>query len=188
MLRMRTTTRPLSIFEGYYKTQQAGDKIRLSLEKAKEQDDALLEEIRIRAGVFEEYRERIENPALTDEAREQAKVDAETQAQDIQRMQQDRQRFQAQTQRQLQQRQNAHRDLHLDEIKKIIMSLASERDATLVIDISGLTSNSVPTVLYSDSSWDISDAVLEELNRDAPSMETEDSAEETEPSEESSSE
>lgn len=171
------------LFEGYYKTQQAGEKIRLSLEKAQEQDNALVDELKRMAEVYNEVKERSENPALTDEARQQAQSDAEAQVQEIQRMQQDRQNFQANTQRSLQQRQNAHRELMLDEIKKVVLSLARERGATLVMDTSGVTSNTLPTVLHSHTAWDISDLVLNELNRDAPSTETE-----PEPSEETSSE
>ncbi len=61
------------LFEGYYKTQQAGEKIRLSLEKAQEQDNALVDELKRMAEVFNEVKERSENPALTDEARQQAR-------------------------------------------------------------------------------------------------------------------
>ena len=161
------------LFEGYYKTQQAGERIRLSLENAQEEDNARVDELKRMAEVYNEVKERSDNPALTDEARQQAESDAEAQLQEVQILQQNRQKFQADTQRSLQQRQNAHRELMLDEIQKVVMALSRERGATLVLDTSGLTSNTLPAVLYSDSAWDISDLVLYELNRDAPSTETE---------------
>ncbi len=65
----------------------------------------------------------------------------------------------------------------LDEIKKVVLALGRERGATLVLDTSGVTSNTLPAVLYSHSAWDISDLVLDELNRDAPTEETEPSTE-----------
>ena len=169
------------LFEGYYKTEQAGEKIRLSLEKAQEQDNALVDQLKIEAEKYNELKERSDNPALTDEARQQAQADADAQMQQIQLLQKERQNFQANTQRSLQQRQNAHRELMLDEIQKAVSALARERGATLVLDTSGVTSNTLPTVLHSHTAWDISDLVLNELNRDAPSTEPE-------PSEETSSE
>lgn len=167
------------LFEGYYKTEQAGEKIRLSLEKAQEQDNALVDQMKIEAEKYNELKERSDNPALTDEARQQAQADADAQMQQIQLLQKERQNFQANTQRSLQQRQNAHRELMLDEIQKAVSALARERGATLVLDTSGVTSNTLPAVLYSNPDWDISDLVLYELNRNAPSTEVEQSNDST---------
>ena len=87
---------------------------------------------------------------------------------DIQRKQGEVQNFRTNTQRSLQQRIKTHRDLLLEEITKIVNNLAKLRGATLVVDKSGPTLFGIPSVLYADPSYDMTEEVVLEVNKDRP--------------------
>ena len=108
------------------------------------------------------------NTVLTAEARGKAEAEAQKKMEDIQRKQGEVQNFRTNTQRSLQQRIKTHRDLLLEEITKIVNNLAKLRGATLVVDKSGPTLFGIPSVLYADPSYDMTEEVVQEVNKDRP--------------------
>lgn len=156
------------LYSGYYKTQEANEKLKGSIDQAQSQAEELLEEGRLLADEFNNLRERINNPALTDEFRNKAKLEAQEKLKVIQDKEREIQQYQMNTERSLQQRQRTHRDLMLDEIKKIVLIMAEKRGATLVFDTAGTSALGIPNVLYANPAWDISDAVLSKINEDKP--------------------
>jgi outer membrane protein len=112
--------------------------------------------------------EQSKNTVLTPEARSKAEGDAQKKLEDIQRKQGEVQNFRTNTQRSLQQRIKTHRDLLLEEITKVVNDLAKRQGATLVVDKSGPTLFGIPSVLYSDPAYDLTDAVVKEVNKDRP--------------------
>jgi Skp family chaperone for outer membrane proteins len=56
----------------------------------------------------------------------------------------------------------------LEEIQKVIDTLAYERGITLVLDVSGSSNIGAPVVVYSSAAYDITDDVLAILNRERP--------------------
>lgn len=156
------------LYRDYYKTREAEEKIQSSVEKAQEQSNELIQEGQDLVAEYRAILERAENPALTEEAKAAARNEAAAKLEEIQTKEREVQQFQVNTQRQLQQRRRTHRDLMLDEIRAVVSQLARARKATLVFDTSGANAVGVPAVLYADSSWDMTDAVLKEINKDAP--------------------
>ncbi len=57
------------------------------------------------------------------------------------------------------------------EIRGVIQSYSKGRGITLVLDSSGKTMNNVEAVLIADTSFDITDAILEIINKTAPQAE-----------------
>lgn len=156
------------VFQGYYKTGQAEKRIQNAVEQAQAQAEKMQTEGN---KLVEEYRALLEeanNPALSAEARQQKQVDAELKAQTIQEKQQDAQQFQMNTQRALQQQQMNHRQLMIDEIRVVVAAIAKDKGYTLVLDGTKNLAQGVTSVVYADNSFDISDAVLAELNKDQP--------------------
>ena len=111
----------------------------------------------------------VNNPALTDESRNKSKLEAQEKLKEIQKKESELQQYQANTERSLQQRQRTHRDLMLDEIKKVVLIVAEKKGATLVLDTAGTSLLGIPNVLYSNQGWDITDDVLGKINENAPS-------------------
>ncbi len=157
-----------ALYNGYYKTQDANEKLKESIDQAQTQAEELLGEGRSLAEEFNNLRERISNPALTDEFRNKAKLEAQEKLKEIQDKEREIQQYQANTERSLQQRQRTHRDLMLDEIKRVVLIMAEKRDAALVFDTAGTSALGIPNVLYSNPSWDITDDVLAKINESAP--------------------
>ena len=156
------------LYNQYYKTKEATDKIQNSLEKAKGQQEELVAAGQTLVEDFKDIMEMVENPALTDEARNKAQSDAEMKRQEILEKEREVQQFQANTQRSLQQRQRTYRDLFLDEIKGVVLEVGRERGGDLILDSSGVTAVGIPALIFADPTWDITAIVLERINADAP--------------------
>lgn len=156
------------LLENHYKTEEQVTKLRADEQKARDELERMGKELN---QVVEQYKEMVEqskNTLLTAEARAKADADSQKMLEDIQRRQSDGQNFQVNTQRSLQQRLNNFRGLLLDEIGKKVTELAKGKGATLVVDKSGPSALGVPSVIYADAAYDITDEVMAEINKDRP--------------------
>ncbi len=156
------------VFDNHYKSEEANAKFRDAEQKAQEQAEELRKQGQALVDEYKELVEQSKNTLLTAEARTKAEGDAQKKLEEIQRKQAEVQGFMQNTQRSLQQRIKTHRDLLLEEISKTVVELAKRQGATLVLDKSGPTLFGIPGVLYADPSFDITDAVLAEVNKDRP--------------------
>ncbi len=156
------------VYDSHYKTEEANLKFRDAEQKATEQVEELNKQGQSMVDEYKELTEQSNNTVLTVEARNKAGADAQKKMEDIQRKQGEVQNFRTNTQRSLQQRIKTHRDLLLEEITKIVNNLAKLRGATLVVDKSGPTLFGIPSVLYADPSYDMTEEVVLEVNKDRP--------------------
>ena len=156
------------VYDSHYKTEEANLKFRDAEQKATEQVEELNKQGQSMVDEYKELTEQSNNTVLTVEARGKAGAEAQKKMEDIQRKQGEVQNFRTNTQRSLQQRIKTHRDLLLEEITKIVNNLAKLRGATLVVDKSGPTLFGIPSVLYADSSYDMTEEVVQEVNKGRP--------------------
>ena len=156
------------VYDSHYKTEEANLKFRDAEQKATEQVEELNKQGQSMVDEYKELTEQSNNTVLTVEARGKAGAEAQKKMEDIQRKQGEVQNFRTNTQRSLQQRIKTHRDLLLEEITKIVNNLAKLRGATLVVDKSGPTLFGIPSVLYADPSYDMTEEVVLEVNKDRP--------------------
>ena len=105
---------------------------------------------------------------MTPEARTKAEGEAQKKMEEIQQKQTAVQDFTNKTRSSLQVRMKSLRDGLLEEITRSVVDIAKRKGATLAIDKSGPTLFGIPAVLYADSSYDITDDVLVEINKDRP--------------------
>jgi outer membrane protein len=125
--------------------------------------------------LVEEYKalnDKAGNPALTAEAKSSAQNEAQKRLADIQRKQQEVQTFIQNTRNSLQQRMQTYKALILEEISKTATAVAQRKGATLVIDKSGPSLFLIPSVIYADPGFDITDDVMKEINKDRPASAT----------------
>lgn len=156
------------VYDNHYKTEEANAKFRDAEQKAQEQVEELNKQGQTLVDEYKELIDQSKNTLLTAEARSKAEADAQKKLEDIQRKQGEVQNFRTNTQRSLQQRIKTHRDLLLEEITKVVNDIAKRQGATLVLDRSGPTLFGIPGVLYADASYDLTEAVLAEVNKDRP--------------------
>jgi len=156
------------VYDNHYKTEDANAKFRDAEQKATEQVEELNKQGQ---GLVDEYKELMEqskNTLLTGEARSKAEADGQKKLEEIQRKQAEVQNFRTNAQRSLQQRIKTHRDLLLEEISKVVVEIGKKKGATLIVDRSGPTLFGIPSVLYSDAAYDVTEEVLKEVNKDRP--------------------
>jgi outer membrane protein len=156
------------VYDGYYKSEDGNAKLREAEQKAQEQVEELNKQGQ---GLVDEYKELLEqskNTVLTPEARSKAETEAQKKMEEIQRKQGAVQDFSVKTRNSLQQRMKIQRDLLLEEITKVVNDIAKRKGATLAIDKSGPTLFGIPSVLFADPSYEITDEVLKEVNKDKP--------------------
>lgn len=156
------------VYDTHYKTEEANAKFNDAAQRAQEQLEGLNKQIQAAVEDYKALAEQTKSPLANEQARAKAGEDAQKKMEDIQRMQNEAQNFRANTQRSLQQRAKNHRDLIMDEILKVVNDLARAKGATLVLDKSGPSILGIPVVLYSDASYDLTDDVVKEVNKDRP--------------------
>jgi outer membrane protein len=156
------------VYDNHYKTEEANAKFRDAEAKAQEQVEVLNKEGQTLVDEYKDLIEQSKNTILSAEARTRAESESQRVLEEIQRKQAEVQNFRANTRNSLQQRIKNHRDLLLEEISKVVQDVARKQGATLALDKSGPTLFGISTVLYADSAYEITDAVLVEVNRDRP--------------------
>lgn len=148
------------VFDGHYKTEDQQNKLKADEQKAVGELERLDKEIRGMADKFKEQKDQMDNPALTAEARDRAKADAQKTMEDIQAKQQEGQQFRANAQRTFQQRIQNFRAVLVEEITKLATDIAKKKGGTVLLD-KGAT-------LYTDPAYDITDEVMAEINKSRP--------------------
>lgn len=156
------------VYDNHYKTEEATAKFRDAEQKAQEQVEELNKQGQILVDEYKELSEQSKNTVLTAEARSKAQGEAEKKFEEIQRKRNDVQTFSNNTRASLQQRLKNHRDLLLEDISKVVNDIAKTKGATLVVDRSGPTLFGIPSVLYADPAYDITEEVIKETNKDRP--------------------
>lgn len=156
------------IFDSHYKTEDQVAKLKDAQNKAQEQLESMAKEDNQLVEKYKETVDQSKNSLLTPEARSKAEADAQKMMEDLQRKNTELQNFRANTQQSLQQRFNNFRSILLDEIGKKVTEIAKRKGATFVVDKSGPSLAGIPAVIYADASYDITDEVMTEINKDRP--------------------
>ncbi|QYM78350.1 OmpH family outer membrane protein [Horticoccus luteus] len=156
------------LYDSHYKTEEQNAKLRADEQKAQEELDRLNKEGNALVSEYKELVDQSNNPTATAEAKSKAQSEAQQKLEEIQKKQNEVGSFKANIQRSLQQRLQTFRNVILEEIGKIATDVAKRRGATLLIDKAGPTLIGVPTVLYADSAYEITDDVMKEINKDRP--------------------
>jgi outer membrane protein len=160
------------LYDGHYKTQEQNAKLRVDEQKAQEELDRLNKEGNDMVTKYHELDEQSKSPVATPEAKAKAQADAQKLMEDINNKQREVQAFQQITGKSLQQRIKNFRDLMIEEISKVAIDIAKRKGATLLIDKAGPTYYGISNIIYSDPSYDITDEVMAEINKDRPAAST----------------
>jgi outer membrane protein len=156
------------LLKDYYKSAEATTKLQEAGKKAEEQIEQMNTQGKALIEQFKEMEENSKSLLLSAEARNKAAEDAKVKFEEIQRKDNDVKSFAANTQRALQQRTATTIQLLIEEIQKVATDVAKRRGATMLLDSSGPTQLGIPPILFSDASYDITEEVLKEINKDAP--------------------
>ncbi len=162
----------VKLYDGHYKTEEQNAKLRADQQKAEDELQKLNTEGNALVKQAQDMQEGLKNATLTDAAKAKAQQDLQAKAGEIQNKQNEVNSFRQNTQRSLQQRINTFKQLLLEEISKTAIDIAKKKGATLLFDKSGPSLIGVPTIIYFDSAYDITDEVAKEINKDRPAGST----------------
>jgi outer membrane protein len=156
------------VFEGYWKTKQADMNIKdqaLDFQKeAKQFDDDF-------KATKEEYDALVKasnDQALSTDAREQKKQEAEAKLIKLRELEQAFGQFNRQAQTRLGEERGRVRERILTEIQEVVQKKAKAAGYTLVLDSASETINQTPVVVYNNGVNDMTSELLEHLNLSAP--------------------
>ncbi len=156
------------LYDGHFKTEEQNGKLKVDQQKAEDELQKLNTEGNTLVKQFNDLKEQLNNPALSADAKTKAQQDIEAKGQEIQRKQNEVNAFRANTQRSLQQRINNFKQFLLEEISKTAVDIAKKKGATLLVDKSGPTLIGLPSLLYFDPAYELTEDVAKEINKDRP--------------------
>jgi outer membrane protein len=156
------------VFDGYWKTKQA--QAQLNAHKTElDQDDKVQRDAMKKGG--EEYQKLLEqanDQAISAEERDRRKQAVADKLKQLQEAKNALDAFERQAQVSLSEQGQRMREKILVEIKGVVATQARTAGYSLVIDAAAETANATSSVVYSSGENDLTDAVLKQLNVNAP--------------------
>ncbi len=150
------------LYNDYWKAQEAQEKFNSSVENAQQEIQTMIDEGMAMAQDLQGMQEKLNNPALSEDAKKEIATEAQAKANLIRQKELDVNNYRQQTDRTLQQRRQSIVNLHLSEIKEVVVEVAKSKGADLVLNTNGLA------VVYFDPSFDVTQDVLAKLNANKP--------------------
>tara|TARA_B100001248_G_scaffold262736_1_gene261983 strand:- start:45054 stop:45539 length:486 start_codon:yes stop_codon:yes gene_type:complete len=148
------------VYSGYYRVQRAEKKFEAVLETANKDIRGMMDEGLAIVDSLKELENKLNNPAITDDARENTLEEARGLAQKIQQKELEINQFRQDTEQKIVQRRQTMVEYYIGKIREVVSDVAQQRDADLVLNAAG------PLLVYSKNQYDITDEVLEVLNKD----------------------
>lgn len=153
------------VFTGYSKTRAIEQNLNEQMEIYREYSVKLMNEYKTLREEYEKLRTEAENVTLSEAERENRKLRAIGKAEEIKRKEAEINEYKESRQKQLKESFDSQRREVLREIKKVVQNKAILENLSLVLDKSGVTLNDLPLVLYNSPAIDLTQSVLDELNR-----------------------
>ncbi len=154
------------IFNGYWKVQDAQQKLQASEEKANKELKEMYEKGVTIANEVQDLLGKANNPALTEEARKKFEDEAKQKEVVVQQKEVEFNQYQQQVSRTLSQQQEALMKGFADDVKNVTETLRQERGASIVLNAAG------PIVITADPKNDVTQVIMDRLNVNKPKATT----------------
>ncbi len=152
------------VFSSYYKTKLEDAKLKKQTDVFKDYLTSLnasKEKLNVE---FVELRDASQNIAFSDVERENKRIAAQNKYRQLQAKDAEIQQYNQEKKDQLMKEWEATRQKLLSDIITVVKSKALRENYSIVLDNSGQTLNNIPAVVYNNSSIEITDSVIKELN------------------------
>lgn len=156
----------MRILKEYYKTDLAERHVQQQMDDYSAERDKLLAQHKKMKQEFEALRAESENKALTEEAREKKKEQAEEKLTAVMAFENSIRDKVASRKRELESEGRKIQGELGRAIKEAIRTVSEKNGCTLVLSQGGLLANGLESVLYADPKMDLTDDVLKVLNAD----------------------
>ena len=156
------------IFEGYWKTKQADAVLKDRAADMDKDFKAMMADYEKSKEDYQQLVSGASDQAVSADERDKRKKAAEDKLKSIKDAEDSIAQFRRTAAAKLDEQKRRMRDNILGEIRNVLNAKAKSGSYSLVLDAAGEATGGNSTVLYSDNSNDLTDAVLQELNTGAP--------------------
>jgi outer membrane protein len=156
-------------FKEYNKTKDAEKKINDAKEAAKKEYDDRADSYKKALDEINKLNQQLEAPALSADAKSQKSKERDEKIASIKNMEREINEFRQTREKQLQEQAVRMRDGIVKEITDVVMNKVKATNLDLVFDVSGVSLNGVPTVMYANPTYDFTDDVVKDHNKGATS-------------------
>lgn len=170
------------VFESYYKTKDAEQRINEARNAAKKELDERMEGYQKGVQEVGKFNEDINNPALGKESKETKSKARDERIAELKGMEREIQEFRATREKQLQEQSARMRQGIVDDISKVVLDKVKADSYDLVVDPSGMSLNGVAVVMYAKESYDFTPEVVTALNKNKGKESVEPAADKPAPS------
>ena len=156
------------LFNEYYKTPIELKKLQEMRESNSNDESAMLTEYRKLNDELVKLRDESEKPEYTPAVKEQKRKAMADKLDQIKKSQQDIEEFRRVRLKAYDEQRALRQGNVLKDINDAIDKIARDAGYLMVFDKSGVTGNGVPSIVFSQSSMDVTDNILKVLNKNAP--------------------
>lgn len=152
-------------FNEFYKTKLADTQLKQQADEFNGERKTLVDDYEKLQKDFEAIRDEAQNTALSDDVRAEKRNLAEEKLVEVRDYESRIRRFDDSRRKQLDDQSRRMRKRIVEEIQQIVKTYAQTQGYQAVIDSSGQSLNGVEMILYTDPKIDITDTILEQLNK-----------------------
>lgn len=152
------------LFNEFDKTKMADSQLKKQAQEFAEERQKMIDAATALRDEFNELRSQAGDEALNEEAREEKKQQAEEKLVEFRNKEQEINEFNKLRAKQLEDQGKRMRENIVEEISSTVTRYARNNGYIAVIDSSAKSINSISTVLYVDSRYDVTDAIIALLN------------------------
>ena len=153
------------VFNEYYKTKLADSRLKEQADAFTKERQKIVDKLEQLREQFNTARNEAQDTTLSAEARKAKQDEAEKLLVQIRETESELRKFEQSRQKELQDQGRRMRNRIVDEIRSAVEDYARSEGYSAVVDYSGESMNGIPVVLYVDRSVDITDNVIEMLNK-----------------------
>ncbi|MCD8482764.1 MAG: OmpH family outer membrane protein [Verrucomicrobia bacterium] len=158
------------LFDGYHKSAEFRNRMNSVRTEAQTELESRRNAFQQRIAAFEERREGLDNPLLSDDRRADLQRELQREIEQLRAAEQELNRWQQARMNQINQSEQNLRSELIREIREAVIAAAATEGATVVLDTSDVMGVGVATVVFSKPELDITDRVLRQINRNAPGL------------------
>jgi Skp family chaperone for outer membrane proteins len=156
------------LFKEYFKTNEAQQQINVERSKIQKDNNEKLTSIRDIESSLTVLKKDLEDPTLSAQKRQETYKEHQTKFQEAVQLDKERREYLGRKNQALNDKMTQRMRGILEEIRKVVEERAKAEDYDYVFDKSGTSTSQVPFLLYTKEAADMTEALLKDLNKDAP--------------------
>ena len=156
------------VFDGYWKTKKADAQLKERAADMEKEHKTMLDDWKKGKEEYSSLLGDANNQVLSPEERDKRKKAAEDKLKQLKETEDTIAQYERQARTTLDEQRKRMRDSILEEIKTALTAKAKSAGYSLVIDTASESANNTPIVLYTNDENDVTKAILDQLNANAP--------------------